>query len=198
MFFPLDADARARILTDNALYAAVLTSINATTSVDLNISSNPGSTPSVGPAPALANLASCMAWTTFSADHLPLSACLATSLMIASSMSPAEPRATAVLLGKSPVAALSKSHWGSRLRAMPSLTSLPLSVTFWRRNCSMDMPVSRNSLPASMAVPLSSLMFCRAATTRASAAVGASTNRTFMNWAPDRRARSYRLWPLAM
>ena len=60
----------------------------------------------------------------------------------------------------------------------------------------MDMPVSRKILAASMAVPLSSLMFCRAPVMRASAAVGASMNWTLMTGNPERLASSRRLWPL--
>ena len=110
MFLAWDAAARARISTDNCLYAAVLMSIRFTTLVVLNMSSNPGNVPSTGAVLVLANLASCMAWTIFSADHLPAIACLATSLMIASSIPSAEPRATALAVGKSPVAVLSNNH----------------------------------------------------------------------------------------
>ena len=180
VFLLLDAAARARISAESCVNAAVLMSIRSTTLVVLNISSRPGIPP---PPPALvsANLASCMAWAIFSGAQLPLIACLATSLMMASSTSAAEPRATALGVDSSPMAALSKSHWGSRLMARPSLDSLPLRVTPWMRMSSGVMPVSRKTLAASMAVPFSSLMFCRAPTTRASADVGASMYWTLMN-----------------
>ena len=110
MFLVWDAAARARISTESCLYAAVLMSIRSTTLLVLNISSNPGNTGPASPPPVLANFASCMAWTIFSADHLPAIACLATSLMIASSTPSAEPSATALEVAKSPVAVLSNNH----------------------------------------------------------------------------------------